>query len=402
MRDVGGAEGAVVTPLALGPTGSGALDGWVMAVKDAYAVAGIVRQGGLPELFSADLGVEGFDGRPQVRTAAVVAGVLAAGARVVATTQMDPLSWGVTTPGTRNPVAPDRIVGGSSGGAAALVAAGTVHAALGSDSGGSVRIPASACGIAGFKPTFGRLPAGGLLPVSPSCDTPGVLAASSVRCAAVLRALDPGVAAVTTQAVRRVGIPGEVTGFPLDDDIRECWEQAQDRLRAAGVRVLPVAIPELRGAAAAHGRLFVAEALAVHAEAFAAAPDRYPSWVAPLMAARAAGEAKVAKALAHGARLRAALRRTFAEVDVLLLPTMPVVTPPAGATTAAVGGEQQLLTVALTHLTAPFNLAGVPAGSVPAGSDATGAPVGVQLVGPARADGLVLAAMQRVEELLAA
>ena len=364
--------GAVVTAVDLAGAPGGPLAGVVAAVKDSFAL-----------------------------DAAVVARLVAAGASIVATTRLDPLAWGVSTPGTRNPVAADRIAGGSSGGSAAMVAAGLVHAALGSDSGGSVRIPAACCGIAGFKPTFGRLPTAGLQPTSPSFDTVGVLAADTAGCATVLRALDPTVEAVPERRVRRVGIPDEVARFPLDPVVRAVWEHAQQRLLDAGIRVSPVALPELDGAAQAHGRLFVLEGLAVHAEAFAAAPARYPAWFPDLARRRAEIAAKAPAALAHARDLRAALRRVLGTVDVLLVPTMAVPTPPAGATATDVGGETRPLEIALTHLTAPFNLAGLPAGSVPAGHDAAGAPIGLQLVGPADADALVLAAMSLVERLAA-
>ena len=252
-----------------------------------------------------------------------------------------------------------------------------------------------------FKPTFGRLPTTGLQPASPSFDTVGVLAADTAGCATVLRALDPTVEKVPERRVRRVGIPDEVTRFALDPAVRAVWEHAQRRLRDARIRVRPVALPELDGAAASHGRLFVLEGVAVHAEAFAAAPDRYPDWFPGVVQRREALAAKARAALFQARELRAALRRVFDSVDVLLVPTMPVPTPPAGATSTDVGGETQPLTVALTHLTAPFNLAGVPAGSVPAGHDAAGAPIGLQLVGPAHADALVLAAMSLVERLAA-
>ena len=164
---------------------AGPLHGVPVAVKDLIDVAGVVAGAGSPKLA----------GNLARRDAEVVAGLRAAGAVVVGKTRTHEFAYGVVTPGTVNPWDPERIAGGSSGGSAAAVAAGLVPAALGSDTAGSIRIPASCCGIVGLKPTWGRVPATGVWPLSWSCDHVGPMAATVADVALldeVLAAEPPG------------------------------------------------------------------------------------------------------------------------------------------------------------------------------------------------------------------
>lgn len=160
----------------------GPLDGVPVSVKDLFDVAGTPTWAGSSALRRAC-------GTPAAADAAVVARLRAAGALVLGKTQMDEFAFGTVTPGTRNPRCPERSAGGSSGGAAAAVAAGMGPLALGTDTGGSVRIPAAMCGVVGLKPTYGVLPGEGVAPLSWSLDTPGVLSRGVADAALAFAAL---------------------------------------------------------------------------------------------------------------------------------------------------------------------------------------------------------------------
>src|SRR5690625_886624 len=154
--------GAVVTSVGRHGASGGLLEGAVVTVKDLIAVKGVVRASGAPQMVERGY----LDPRPQPADAPVVARTVAAGGTLLSTVAPHPLAFGVITPQTQNPVAPGRIIGGSSGGSAAALAAGFCHLALGSDTGGSVRIPASSAGIVGLKTTRGRIPLTGVEPPS--------------------------------------------------------------------------------------------------------------------------------------------------------------------------------------------------------------------------------------------
>lgn len=410
--------GAVVTGVDPSPAaGDGPLDGVVVGVKDLVAVAGVPRLCGAPGV---------VDTSPQPRHATVVERLVGAGAPVVATLALHQLAYGVVTPQTRNPRAPDRVAGGSSGGSAAAVAAGLVRAAVGSDTGGSVRIPAACCGVAGLKTTHGLVPCTGVQPLAWTLDTVGPLAATVADLALLLPVMagndpaDPYSAPAAAAGVAgrvespwvpddvlagdptgmRVGVPEQTRSAHVDADVRAVWEQTLDDLRTAGAQVVPVGLPELSDAHTASGRVLAAEAAAVHGHLLERHSEHlWPDVRERLELGRRTGAPVVAAARHHGARLRAALGRVFAHVDVLVIPTLPCRAPPAGADAVTVDSQAEPVVSALTRLTSPWNLAGVPAGSVPAGVDADGAPVGVQVVGPWFAERRVLAAMRAVESL---
>jgi Asp-tRNA(Asn)/Glu-tRNA(Gln) amidotransferase A subunit family amidase len=323
-----------------------------LGVKELIAVAGLPRQSGAPGLLPAD---------PQPESAPAVTRMVAAGWSVVATTASHPLAYGVVTPQTRNPRAHDRIAGGSSGGSAAAVAAGLVDVALGTDTGGSVRIPAACCGVVGLKTTHGLVPLDGVQPLAPSLDTVGPLAADVATCAAALEALTPGLPPWDPERPLRVGVLGEVD---LPD-----------------LEVERVALPLFAEAAVACGVLLDVEALAVHAGLLAARPGEEgwdPGVRRRLELCREHDAAAVEAAGRFRRRWSDQVRELFARVDVLVLPVLPGPVPMRGGSVRG-----------LTRLTAPWNLAGVPAGAVG----------GLQVVGPWHAEHRVLAAMTKIERL---
>lgn len=397
------ALGAVATWLPepiTGPAG-GPLAGVVTGIKDLLAVAGVRRTCAAPDL---------TDPAPQAAHATAVARLLDAGATVVATLALHQFAYGIITPQVRNPRAPDRVAGGSSGGSAAALAAGIVQASLGTDTGGSVRIPAACCGVVGLKTTRGLVPLTGVQPLAPSLDTVGPMARSVAETGLLLEVIagydpsdDYSVAAPPPRdppAVERlrIGVPVQTRSSRMDEQVRAAWQETLEALRGAGTIIIDVDLPSLRGANIANGRILAAEAALVHGERLAAHPDRlWPDVRSRLEGGRDLAATALAEAHHHGARLRAELRRAFGRVDALITPTLPCTTPTVGTDPITVGGEPEPVVAAMTRFTNPWNLAGVPAGSVPVGTDDRGAPMGVQVIGSWFADRTVLAVMAEIE-----
>jgi aspartyl-tRNA(Asn)/glutamyl-tRNA(Gln) amidotransferase subunit A len=384
-----------------------------VAVKDNTAVAGVPMHCGSAALEFV----------PE-RHAAVVRRLRAAGADVVATTEMDEFA-AFTTGETcafgrvENPRAAGRIPGGSSAGSAAAVAAGTVDAALGTDTAGSVRIPASYCGVVGLKPTRGAVPTAGVAALAPSLDTVGALG-PDVGTVAGLRA------AVASPASRG---PGGVERPPPETDSRRAIEGCQlgvltsapassavadrvgaavERLRAAGAEVGQLRLPGYRGAIRATLAVVSAEFAGVAAaprlaagpgqgwpaalSAALASPDLGAGVREQLLAGAALAEAdsgRHAVARAVGREFDRAVTSALGEYDALVTPTTPTTAPEFGAVRSHAAF---LRTVANT---APFNLTGHPALSVPTATD--GVPVGVQFVGRRGEEATLLALGRALE-----
>ncbi|MEX0659407.1 MAG: amidase [Egibacteraceae bacterium] len=381
----------------------GPLAGVILGVKDLLAVAGVRRVCGAPDL---------TDPAPQSVHATAVARLLDAGATVVATLALHQFAYGLVTPQVGNPRAPGRVAGGSSGGSAAALATGMVQGSLGTDTGGSVRIPAACCGVVGLKTTRGLVPLTGVQPLAPSLDTVGPMARSVAEAGVLLDAIagydpadDHSVEAAPAPdppplAQLRLGVPTQVRAMRMDPDVRGVWEATLEMLAAAGARVTSVDVPALEGAATANGQVLGAEAALIHGDRLAAHADRFwPDVRARLERGRELRATDLAAAHGHAARLRAQVRTVFGDVDVLVTPTLPCVVPAVGADPVVVDGHAEAVVGVLTRFTNPWNLAGVPAGSVPAGVDAAGAPVGVQVVGPWFAEPVVLAVMAAIEDL---
>jgi aspartyl-tRNA(Asn)/glutamyl-tRNA(Gln) amidotransferase subunit A len=362
---------------ALGP-----LHGVPVAVKDLVDVAGAVTGAGSPKLA----------GNLAVRDAEVVTRLRAAGAVVVGKTRTHEFAYGVLTPGTANPWDRARIAGGSSGGSAAAVAAGMVAAAVGTDTAGSVRIPAACCGVVGFKPTLGRVPIAGVWPLSWSCDHVGPIA-GDVADAALLFAVMagdpvPGAAAAAPAGATapRIGrLSTEALG-PVDPAVTAVLDALCERLEAAGASIDEVSLP-LRAARAAVAAMVLPEAAAAHARLLAATgEDGYgPRVLAALRLGQSALAGEYLAGLRYRGRFLALAEEPLAERQALLLPTLPCVAPEAGQRTVTVAGVTAGVQEALTALPGPFNCSGSPVVSLPAGV-AGGLPVGASLVGRAGGD----------------
>src|SRR4051794_14962354 len=340
-----GASRVVATnPIFLARSSRPAAPGRRLAVKDLFDTADLETTYGSPV----------FAGHRPRRDAWAVAALRAAGWDVVGKTNLHEFAYGTSGRnahlGTvRNPLDAGRLAGGSSSGSAAAVATGEADAALGTDSRGSVRIPAACCGVAGFKPTFGLVPGDGVFALAPSFDHVGPIAPSAAACAAVMTDLLPAleIAAPDLSTVR-----GGVV-----------WTDATTPGVAAGVHaaarllgaVADVAFPGPRDVDVRPA--FRYEAAVVHRDLLAAHRARYGADVAAkLHAGLATPRAAYVDGLREIARLRRSCSRVFEEVDVLLAPVLPCVAPPLDA--EDVGGVP--INTALGSLTIPFNALGWP------------------------------------------
>jgi Asp-tRNA(Asn)/Glu-tRNA(Gln) amidotransferase A subunit family amidase len=371
---------------ALGP-----LHGVPVGVKDLIDVAGAVTAAGSAKLA----------GNRAAADAEVVARLRAAGAVIVGKTRTHEFAYGVVTPGTVNPLDPGRIAGGSSGGSAAAVAAGMVPAALGSDTAGSIRIPSACCGLVGLKPTWGRVPATGVWPLSWSCDHVGPIAATVADVAlldAVLAA-DPAGPPTPGPDRPRIGrVVGDDLG-PVDPAVAAAVDELCRRLEAAGAVLDEVALP-LDAARGAVATIVLAEAAQAHARLLAETGEEGYSR-AMLSMIRIGGSA-LAEEYLTGLRYRG---RFAAEVDglldardALLLPTLPCVAPAAESRTVTIAGTEVGVQAALTRLPGPFNCSGSPVLTLPAGLVGH-LPVGVSLVGRVGGDRDLLGVAAWVEAL---
>jgi Asp-tRNA(Asn)/Glu-tRNA(Gln) amidotransferase A subunit family amidase len=376
----------------------GPLHGVPVAVKDLLAITGTPTTAGSKIL--AD-NITDYD-------AAAVERLEAAGAVIVGKTRLSEFAY---SPGsnnahygpTRNPRHPERDTGGSSSGSAAAVGAELVYAAIGSDTGGSIRIPAALCGIVGLKPTFGRISLHGVLPLAWSLDHLGPLTRSVADAALVLEALagydtrdprtrqnvPPPTPADLDTGVRRlrIGVLGDDgSGGRLGSDAAiAAWRQGLAVLEQGGAELVQIDLPGLEPLRLLNSAILAMEASAYHHPHLRARLSDYGEFMRQRILAAFAYDPR---AFVRAQQARAALRRRcdaiFERVDLLSTPAQPDVAPPLGSLGSLV-------------FTAPFNILGWPAISVPAGADADGLPFGLQLVGKPWDEATVLQAARVVE-----
>lgn len=381
------------------PNPSLPLDGIPLAVKDLIDVAGLPSAAGSPRFFGQ---------QPALKDAPAVAKLRAAGALLLGKTNTHEIALGITginphTGAVRNPRNPSRITGGSSSGSAAAVASGMALGALGTDTGGSVRIPAALCGVVGFKPTFGRVSTSGVLPLSWNLDHVGTLT-KTVADAALLYAVIAGYDPQDPHSVRGADLPLAAHPWRIalavgdfiaaaSPQILSALGRAAEIFRSLGASVTEKEIARLRETAQANSTLVIADAAAFHRERLAAHPDYFGADVRErLERGRALSATEYALARRVQSEMKRYFEQFFAEFDLLLLPTTAATAAPIEGLDSAAYAPQ------LTRFTAPFNLTGLPALTLPAGSDAEGLPIGLQLVGPAWGEAQVLAAGAALEK----
>jgi len=404
--------------------GDGPLSGIPVAIKDNISTAGI----------ETTCGSKILKGYIPPYDAHVVTLLRSAGAAIVGKTNMDEFGMGTTTESsifgpTKNPVDPTRAPGGSSGGSAAAVASGLVSMALGTDTGGSVRCPASFCGIVGLKPTYGRVSRYGLIAYANSMEQIGPMAANVRDCAllySVIAGYDPRDGTSIDQpapcpvtpviAGKKIGVPAEYFGEGVDPAVAETVTEAIEKLADLGAEIVPCTMPSMKYALAAYYVTSMSEASSnlgrYDGVRYGTPPEMVYPWHEAYSAIRRSGLGEevrrrillgsfalsagyqgkyYAKAQAARQMVRDDFARLFAEVDILAGPTMPTVA-------FRLGEAADPLSMYLADiLTVPANLAGIPAISVPCGK-AHNLPVGLQLMGRHFAEDEILSAALAFEE----
>ncbi|MEO3868677.1 amidase [Nonomuraea sp. B12E4] len=359
-------------------TDRGPLHGVPVGVKDLIDVAGL----------PATMGSRHYAGHVPAADAECVTRLRRAGAIIVGKTTTHEFAYGPTgdrsaNGPSRNPHDPARMTGGSSGGSAAAVAAGMVPLALGTDTGGSVRIPAALCGIAGFKPAYGAIPADGVFPLSRTLDHVGVLAAAEGDCLPAYRALATAQLREDLPAARVAWL--DLTGLDPAGLIQGD-QRVTDLVRNASGAQDDVRLPAEVVAALRETYLVIqsCEAAAVHASRLARAPELYdPELLERLRVAAELPGWRYVQAMDGRARLAAAVGRLFERHDVIALPTVPITAPPLLRPEPEPDGEpgawRMAVRATLLSMTNLWNVVGLPALTVPAGM-VDGLPVGLQLV----------------------
>lgn len=359
----------------------GPLAGVPIGVKELFEVTGLPFTG----CSATRAGVVGRNDAAAVRL------VRDAGAVVVGTTRTHELAWGITTQheslgSTRNPWRLDRVPGGSSGGSAAAVAYGAVPLALGSDTGGSIRIPAGFCGTVGFKPTFGLVPTDGLLPLAPGFDHAGMLAREVPDAATAL-----GISLGPVPDTLRVGTPRVPAAVPLAPAVASALAAAIDAL--GGAR--EVDLPDPAATFAVFGVIQLVQARRAHRQTLGSWPggaDDYGSDVRTRLE-RASRITFDEYSEARGAldRIRASVPAALEAVDVVVQPCSASGPSPVDTPDEVVHlGERLPLRDAVMPCTVLHDMVGMPACTVPAGLDDDGVPVGIQVTARPGADDLVL------------
>ena len=383
----------------------GPLHGVPIAVKDIIDVRGIpttaasrVREG---HIAAAD--------------APVITRLRDAGAVIVGKTNLDEFAFGTTSENSafgaiRHPLDTSRSPGGSSGGSAVAVATGMALAALGSDTGGSIRIPAAACGIVGLKPTLGEISTDGVVPLAKTFDHVGPFtrtvgdAALLHHAMSALTGADPpsgGADLPRSAKDLRLGIPRGYLTDLLDDDVRARFDEAAAALRSAGARLTDVSVPHASMTPAVYIHIHSSEGATFHARTLDSEPERYT----PVVRRRLElGRYVLAQDYARAMEGRELLRRevdaALAGCDALVLPTLPIPAPPVGAETMPIGGREEPVRALMLRLTQLFNVTGHPAISIPCGVTADGLPVGLQLVGHRSQTNDLLSTALVIERLL--
>jgi aspartyl-tRNA(Asn)/glutamyl-tRNA(Gln) amidotransferase subunit A len=383
------------------------LHGIPIAIKDIIAVKDVRMTAGSNVL--ADYIAQ--------EDATVVEQLRKAGAVIIGKTNTHEFAYGTYTPPTRNPWDLAHIPGGSSGGSAAALAASMCYGALGSDTGGSIRIPSACCGVTGLKPTYGRVSTYGVIPLSWSLDHVGPMGRSAADCAILFDAIarydprdpnsvsgPPGQASaslidgaegrgpLSLQGIK-LGVPSESFIAPLDHEVRTAWRSALLVLQEEGAEVLDVALQ--RPTMDTYRTIQMPEASLAHMEKgwltghLEAYGERTRS---RLLQGQTIPAVDYLRAQQQRRAFSSNLRSNMRLVNALVLPTIPIPAIPIELADQdmQIDGGTENATVALLRLTMPFNLAGLPAISLPCGFTSGGLPIGLQIVGKPFEESMIL------------
>ncbi|NQV97790.1 MAG: amidase [Acidimicrobiaceae bacterium] len=364
----------------------GPLHGVPIGIKDIINVAGYPTQCG-SKLYSSKI---------QQVDAKVTNALKTNGAIIAGKTTSHELACGVVSPPASNPWNTKYIPGGSSGGSGVAVACGYVRAALGSDTGGSIRIPASLCGVVGLKPTYGLISTTGVEPLSVSLDHIGPLAASVEDCALVLNAL---VRSNSSNLLRNLpddytsqlnsGISGMRIGIlsgkpfsPMQPDVEQSFESAISQIQQLGAICINIDIPELEHTLAVEFGIIPLEASDYHLNSLQNHPELISQSIKTLLIAGRVIPRSIYLRASQGRKIiTGAIRRMFEEknLDAVITPTLPATAAAKGQNDFLFGNSVEDISVSYVRTTAPFNVSGQPAISVPCGIDSNGLPIGLQI-----------------------
>ena len=380
----------------------GHLHGIPIGLKDLYDTAGIKTTAG--SMIYRD--------RIPNEDASVVTKLKGEGAIIIGKLQMHEFALGSTSINphdgpARNPWDRSRITGGSSGGSASSVASGQCKGALGTDTGGSIRIPSGLCGIVGLKPTFGRVSRRGVFPLSWTMDTVGPMTRTVEDSALILNVLagfdpqDPGSANVPSENFAsdlgggiegvKIAVPQEYFYDIIDDEISKAVQATQEVFIGLGATVEPIKIPALEHSLAISGTIMLAEAASVHDFNLREKPSEIGDDVRLRLTQGALTSASdYIKAQRARTEFNQQIKEALNKFDVLLSPTVPVGAPKINEQTITVGNLHQPTLSLLPRLTRPHNICGIPTISIPCGFTQQKTPIGIQIGGRAFDEKLVL------------
>jgi aspartyl-tRNA(Asn)/glutamyl-tRNA(Gln) amidotransferase subunit A len=376
----------------------GPLHGIPVAIKDNYLTQDMPTTAGTlaPGIAFPD------------RDSAAAARLRKAGAILIGKTRTHEFAWGNVTPPSRNPWDLERVPSGSSGGSGAAVAAGLCSGGMGSDTGGSIRMPASVCGTVGIKPTFGRVSRDGIVPHSWSLDHPGPLTRTVADTALMMNVLSgydpadpacqdrpvPDYSRAIGKSIRglRVGVCRNHFFERNDEDVERAVELAISDLAAAGASIHEFRIPRLEFGLAAIFAIELASSTAYHDASLR--EGRVAHFTPDVRTLVEMGRFVTAPDYLKAEQLRTLLMNDFCQafesVDVIVGPTMPITAWKAGEWTVKVGEREESVLSASWRFTFPYNLTGLPAISIPCGFDRSGLPIGLQIAGRPFDEAMVL------------
>ncbi len=388
----------------------GPLHGIPVGLKDLFNTAGV----------RTTSGSRIFDNFIPNEDCTVAARFLRAGAVLLGKLNMHPFAYGPTGENSdyghmHNPWDPELVAGGSSGGSGSAAAAGQCAITMGSDTGGSIRIPAALCGIVGFKPTYGLVSRYGLTPLSWSLDHPGpmtrtvedaaltmnVIAGHDPRDVASAQVETPDFTTALSGGVRglRIGVPKEYFEAPLDPEVGQAVRDAIDVLANLGAAITEVSFPMFPDSNAISTAILMAEAAACHRDLLSTDGDKmYPPVRLRLEAGLFISAADYLRAQQARSLFDREVRRLLEQVDLLAGPTEPVTAPKLLATQVQAGEHAMGIVPALTQYTRAYNITGSPAVSVPCGFSGSGLPIALQLAGRPFDDVTVLRAAHAYEQ----